>query len=567
MNPRTIAAERQLDWLLDEVLGDGQQESAAPPVAHRAHWLAAALIVLAVSVAFGVARLRRDDGPAPAQQPAPEIPWIEVHGPRALAAVPSDAVALKCFDFDDDALGALAKFTKIEHLDLGGMDVDDRGYSVALKITDLGVTHLGTLTNLRSLSLARCEQVKGTSLHVLEGLPLLETLDLTYSGVESAAVERLPRLGNLRELTLSHCMKFHGRSLAAVAQIPGLRKLELQGCTTISAKDALHLANAKGLRFLDLRDCQGRFRGQTAAREGEEATFVDTDGDGLPDKRVVRTAPEQDGIGITDDVVAALASIPLETLLLGGSESLTDAIGDSLAKMTTLRTLDLSSLPRITAATLAMLPPGLVSLSLDDNYQFDGPAVLRLPRLSHLRELGLSGLYRLNDAELSTVLGRTSPEGLVSFRLGATSLRGLRLAGNGEDRRTSPLTQQVGEILTRQASLQRLAFPHAQRIEPAFLRELARMPNLVELDLTGSFFNTKDTIEPLGESRSIRALTLTWCRDLVSSDLKHLIRLPLRSLDLHGTRLPPADIRDVATAWPGCLITMPDGAKWRVPAK
>ncbi len=93
------------------------------------------------------------------------------------------------------------------------------------------------------------------------------------------------------------------------------------------------------------------------------------------------------------------------------------------------------------------------------------------------------------------------------------------------------------------------------------------MTNLVELDLTGSFFSTKDTIEPLAESGSIRTLKLTWCRDLSSNDLKHLTRMPLRSLDLYGTQLQPSDIRDVATAWPGCVITMPDGVTWRVPTK
>lgn len=552
-----VAKERQLEWLLDEVLGAERGGAAQHDASSRSRWLAAALIVLAVSTAFGVAWLRRQEAQQPLQQPAPEIPWIDVHGPRALAAVPTDAVALRCFDFDDDALRELPKFTQLEHLDLSGMDVNDRGYSVALTITDVGVTHLGKLTNLRSLSLHHCEHVSGTSLHVLEALPRLEVLDLGHTGVESTAIERLPRLGSLRELTLSYCLKFHGRSLAEVAKIPGLRTLRLEGCPTIAAQDALHLTNAKGLRHLDLRDCQGRFLGQTA--ESFPVGGVERD--------IGTQPPTQDGVGITDDVVAAISAVPLETLLLGGSDSLTDAIGPSLAKMTTLRTLDLSSLPRITAATLATLPTGLVSLSLDDNYQLDGAAVLRLPRLTNLRELGLSGLYRLTDAELAAVLGRTSPAGLESFRLGATSLRGLRVAGNGDDRRNTPLTQHVGELLTRQASLQRLAFPHAQRIEAAFLRELARMTNLVELDLTGSFFNTKDTIEPLGASRSIRALKLTWCRDLVGNDLKHLTRMPLRSLDLHGTQLQPSDIRDIATAWPGCVVTMPDGAIWRVPTK
>jgi len=39
-------------------------------------------------------------------------------------------IALKCFDFDDAACAQLARFTKLERLDLSGCDVNDKGYSV-----------------------------------------------------------------------------------------------------------------------------------------------------------------------------------------------------------------------------------------------------------------------------------------------------------------------------------------------------------------------------------------------------------------------------------------------------
>ncbi|MEO6597191.1 MAG: hypothetical protein ABIP94_20805, partial [Planctomycetota bacterium] len=333
-----VARERQLDWLLAEVLGGVTLDAERParPArtrVHRTRWVAAALVALAAGAALGTALLRDRDVPRAAQDPEAPIESYEAHGPASIDSIPASVVNLRCFDFDDEAMKHIPHFSKLQRIDLSGMDVNEQGYAVSLKITDKGLFHLSGVPNLRWLSLAGCHEVKGNGFASLEALPMLEHLDLTYSGVESPAVERLNHLGSLRELSLSHCMNFHGRALAEVAKITGLRRLELRGCTTLSAADVMHLAKLSELRYLDLRDCQGRFRGQTLSEfpaGGEETP----------------PPPVQDGIGITDASVAALAKLKLETLLLGGSESLTDAVGETFAKMPTLRTLDLSNLPK-----------------------------------------------------------------------------------------------------------------------------------------------------------------------------------------------------------------------------
>lgn len=536
------AEERQLDWLLEEVLGP-----ARPTTQPRHGWLAAALLLLAIGTAFGVAWLRGDVASRSAQQPAGEVPWTEVHGGGAgLEGVPSDALNLRCFDFDDAAIGLLERFTKLERLDLSGMDVNDRGYAVSLEITDAGVARLGKLTTLRWLSLAQCHEVKGEGLRVLEALPLLEYLDLTYSGVESPAVERLAMLGTLRELSLSHCLRFHGRSLAEVAKIPGLRTIRLRGCATLAAADVMHLTKVRSLRHLDLRDCQGRFRGQTA-------NAFSTGGEEPP------PPPKQDEIGITDAVVAAIAVLPLETLLLGGSESLTDAIGESLAKMTSLRHVDLSNLPKTTAGLLASLPPGLESLALDQNPHFDAPALRRLPALSALHDLDLSGVGTFRADDLTAVL-----DGKQIRRLG---LGAMERVGKGIEpiRGTPRLSGDLGKVVARQANLQQLELRNVQVVEPSFLAEVARLPSLARIDLTASIVGKPDTLAPLGACRALHTLSLTWCRNLTLDGLKTLQGVPLRQLDLYGTNLADADVREVAKAWPGCTIKMPKGQTWRVP--
>ncbi len=545
MNARAMgtAQERQLDWLLGEVLGNGAANRSS--AAGMSRWLAAALALLAIGVAVGVAVLR-EVAPAQTQEPARDAEWTQCHGPGALAAVDGDVTALKCFDFDDAACAQLARFTKLERLDLSGMDVNDKGYAVSLKITDAGVRALGTLTNLRSLSLATCHEVHGEGLQALEALPRLEHLDLTYSGVESPALERLPRLPSLRSLVLSHCMNFHGRSLAAVATIPGLRRLELRACSTLAAADVVHLVKLKELRHLDLRDCQGRFRGQRMSVAGSHL-------------QEEQPGPVEDGIGITDAVVEALATMPLESLLLGGSESLTDAIGDALAKMITLRVLDLSELPKTTGALLAKVPDGLEALALDHNPQLDAAAFASLPRLTGLKELGLSGLSQLDGATLKTLL---ADKRLTSLRLGGPTRRG---KGDLRDPRRPLLQSSDAALLAEQPDLRSLDLANSSWVDRNAIAVVAKLPRLEELDLAShTRLLMAHDLEPLAASRSLRSLKFTWC-EVDRNALPVLGPMRLREIDLYGTKLLSAHIREVAKAWPGCLVKMPDARLHRVP--
>ena len=584
MNERAIevAKERQLDGLLGEVLGTAPPARAAAPGMVR--WLVAAFVTLALGAAVGTALLRDDSGTQPVQEPSSEPEWTECHGVAALAAVPADVIALKCFDFDDAACAQLVRFTKLERLDLSGSDVNDKGYSVPPRITDKGVRELAVLASLRSLCLARCHDMKGEGLQALEALPKLEHLDLTYSGVETAAVERLPRLPGLRSLVLSGCLNFHGRALEAVAKIPGLRRLELSGCPTLSAKDALHLVASKDLRYLDLRDCQGRYRGQRGDfagtrfvdtnedgipdQRGEpdgsgKTTFVDTDKDGIPDKRVEPPAPPvEDGIGITDEVVIALSALPLETFLLGGSESLTDAIGPALAKMTTLRALDVSFLPKVTPALLEHVPHELVSLALDDNRQFANGALARLPALPRVTELGLRGIT-LGDGELDDVLRGKS---LHVLRLGRRAPQ-----GKGGEKDVAPdwttLGAAAGKTVAAHADLRRLELQRAQSVEPAFLRALATLRKLTDVDFQGSAAVNAATLRGLADCRALRSVSLSLCTTIDGDAIEALRDLPLRELDLYGTKCDPARVQELAAKhWRGCVITMPkDARRWRVP--
>lgn len=534
-----VARQRQLDWLLDEVLAGGGARARPVATSPRWRWCAAAAALVAVAaLAFGLAR---DGEPDSGATPQKDAPWTECHGPAGLDAVPGDTTSLRGFDFDDAACARLARLTKLERLDLSGMDVDARGVARSLPITDAGVRHLGALTGLRWLSLGQCEHVQGGSLAVLEALPRLEHLDLHSTRVDSAAVERLARLPNLRWLSLSYCRRFHGRSLAAVASLPGLTHLELRGCTTLAAADVLPLAKARSLRSLDLRDCQGRYRGQTGGFDEPGAVAPDAE-------------PREDGVGITDAVVEALACLPLETLLLGGCDSLTAAIGSSLAKMTTLRTLDLSELSHVEDRLLTDLPAGLTSLSLRDT-----PSVQpsHLPPLPNLRTLDVTGA----SVSATDVARLFAGRAIESLCLGGSD-RSPGLA-RGEVI-VETLQADVADVLAAQPTLQRLSLRICSWLDAAVMAKLAALP-LQSLELDRCRADPRG-LGALAKNTTLQTLRLRWCSDFDPDGLQELASLPLGELDLTGTRGADDRVRDIAArAWRGCLVTLGNSSRFRTP--
>ena len=583
---RATAAARQLEWLLGEAL-DG---TAAPRVRRaQAPWLAAACVLLGVGAVLGAAHWRNAaDTATTAPQDAESPAWHDCHGPEGLSKVPAAVRALRCFNFDDAACAQLARFGALEWLDVGGMEARVEGWHEPrpLAITDVGVRSLAKLPKLRWLALGQCHQVHGYGLQALEALPQLEHLDLTYSGVVTEAVERLPRLPSLRSLVLSHCMGFRGSALTAIASMPGLQRLELENCGTVRAADALVLATMPALRHLDLRDCQGQFRGLIESSHGRRdsdlfvdsdgdglpdrrlaatdpvpegaTTFVDGDGDGLPDLRVDLTPPTRDGVGITDEVVLALAKLPLQTLRLGGCRWLTDAIGPALAKMTTLRELDLGNLPLLTSAVLPLLPTGLRVLGLADNPKLEGIGWRSLGQLPHLQELDLTGATRLHDEEFAAILAGTSLHVLSLGDTPLSSKRPVPPAGSHQQ-----LTAPSFALLRRHEQLHTVRVTNAPWLDAARMKELAAIPSLRTLDLRGSPL-PDGCLALLAASRSLQQLDLSWTIKDVSAELASLAKLPLRRLDLRGTTCAPEPVRKLAAEhWPECEVVLPNGERLR----
>ncbi len=557
-----IARERQLEWLLDEVLGLREARATQKPrTPHKkapaiaTHWLAASIALLAIGTAIGVSILNNAKHDVPVHNnnqnpqldsiPDKPIQWHECHGPTALTNVPADVVNLHCFDFNDQAMAQLAQFEQLERLNLSGMDINEKGYSISIDITDAGVTHLAGLSKLRWLSLYQCGRITGSTLAELRSIPQLEHLNVSSTSINSEAIATLAQLPSLRELSLTFCMDFHGRSLQDIARIPGLRRLELSYCPTISAKDAMHLTKLNELRYLDLSICCGTFLGQTADIFGG-ATNVEQP-----------PPPKQDGIGITDGVVAALSALPLETLKIGGCHSLTDGIADSLAKMSSLHTLDLQNLPKTTGAVLANLPTDLHSLTIHDNHKYSANSLRALTRLTKLTDLGMSGLSNLDDAGLKTIL--------AGKQLKRLALGGMREGmGRPSDKIRCPnLTPACRATLAEQLDLERLDLTMVPWIDTATMRELARLPRFKEIELKYTEV-TPEALAALANSSSLRTVSLQSCRTLEIGALQALKPARLTSLTVYATRFAEQAVREVAKSWPGCVVVLPNARSYRV---
>lgn len=549
-----IARERQLDWLLDEVLGSGKARSGDRKAkAIATHWLAAAIALLAIATAVGVGLIDDDTDDRNSRipvrqdpQPGPAIDWHECHGVAALEGVPADVRNLKCFDFTDQGLAALVqRLPKLERLDLSGMDVNAKGYSESLKITDAGVAHLSALTGLQWLSLRSCPAVEGTTLASLRAIPQLEHLDCSATAIRSPAIAALARWPSLRELALNNCMDFHGRSLEDIARIPGLRRLELSYCPTIRAADVVHLAKLHELRHLDLSLCMGAFQGQTAA-------FDDMGPAGAP------APPEQDGVGVTDAAVVALEKLPLHTLDLSGCHSLTDACGTSLARIKTLHTLGVGGLPKTSGSLLERIPADLRSLSLDNSHHLKPADLAALRRFPSLDELGLTALKHLDDDTLRRALAGKQ---LKVLRLGGEQNR----MGPAEDVADRPdLTSACRETLTRQTALEELNLSYARWLDQDVMRALASLPKLRKLQLQATVVD-KDALTELARSTSLRDLSLLSCRRIPLDSVMVLQPLQLTAFDAYATKLPMDGVRKLASGWRGCRVRMPDASIHRVP--
>lgn len=173
-------------------------------------------------------------------------------------------------------------------------------------VTDLSVGALARLHSLRQLSLSHCWQITENSLiHGIGAHAMLVSLNLSccHDAVTDAAVVAIcSRNICLEDIDVSCCELLTDIAVAAVAELDALWTLRMHDC---------HLITDVGIRSL----CDGR--------------------------------------------------APLRTLDISGNNHMTNESADLLAAFATLRALDMSSCPKLTAAALGALRRSLFLSSVD----------------------------------------------------------------------------------------------------------------------------------------------------------------------------------------------------------
>ena len=270
-DPRNTAEERRLDWALEEleglhtppdltqrILARMQEDPEAPP-ARRNRWLVVAALAAGLIVVALIARLVQDT--------PPESSDVAEHAPLPPARVTSDA-EIRRLSAETETVRAVA------------LPDDDE------------LAALTTLHKLRELELVWQRKLSAEGLSHLGSLPILESLTLTGTNTDADGVVLLvERLPNLKSLELRGQPALGDRSIPSLAGMRWLRRLSLVGCGRISTAGLVELSGLRRLEELELAE--------------------------LP-------APDG-GSAITDDVLVSIERLPKIRSLAVRGASVTDA--------------------------------------------------------------------------------------------------------------------------------------------------------------------------------------------------------------------------------------------------
>ena len=333
---RERARERRLSADLAAVLGTtvaGIDAVEASPARRRGGWLAAAMVVLGVAVAFGVAQLR--DGGDELQERAfdPVDPWYEAEWPFR---VPFDVLREPA---DVAALPAdRTRFTVILHRPEGRATLDallrrDRIDELLLMTGEQGEvvvpwSAIAARVHLRSLAISGAAGgVDARSLRALRRLPDLRTLALMSIGrpLDAELGAALVELPKLRQLTCSQ-VAIEPEGLSALSGLPDLDTLVLHVDESTHAEVGELLSSIARLRTLRALMLEGELR-VDAASLGRLQVL---------DRLAVLALSHLDAGG---DVLAAVPE-RVESLMVGRSRRWGVDDVAKLARLRRLRSLD-----------------------------------------------------------------------------------------------------------------------------------------------------------------------------------------------------------------------------------
>lgn len=152
-----------------------------------------------------------------------------------------------CRYLTGQGIASLSKLTQLGSLDL----------SWCFQLKDTDIAKLAELKRLTSLNLSNCQQITGEGLVALSALKHLHSLDLsTCRQFSEVGVAQLSALTQLRVLNLGGTRTLTDAGLMALARLNQLTSLGLSWCPQLSATSMVCIARLEQLEKLDLTGCQ-----------------------------------------------------------------------------------------------------------------------------------------------------------------------------------------------------------------------------------------------------------------------------------------------------------------------
>lgn len=344
---------------------------------------------------------------------------------------------------------------------------------------------LHTMRSLRKLSLVNSGRLVNGVRH-LGGLPALRVLDLSSNKAYTG--EGLAALTQLRELSLNKCDAIQDRHLQVLHGLHQLETLRLYGCHKIKDPGFNRLfAKLPNLATLELAFCWWHEGHDLHWPEHlvhldlhESKRLVDAAIIAIPNKQGLRTLNLFQCLVLTDRSLEALRGLTeLGRLDIGSIRALTDA---GMAHVSTLR--------------------GLTHLGLCDNANITGSGLQQLASLTKLEELDLWHCEALTDEGLVACASMPAMRRLVlssCSKIGDAGLRHLsdlrslrQLHLDGCDGVTVKGVKELESLLLHELTLKGCA-----GIDDAAVNVLAEMQSLRYLDLRDCSNVTESALEQL----------------------------------------------------------------------
>jgi len=351
------------------------------------------------------------------------------------------------------------------------------------RLTDRGLMQLGDLQCLEVVKLDNCHSLVGRGFVVFSNSNHLHTLSLANCRrLTDEAILNISHLTSITALSLDGCRCLTDRSLAAISNMHDICKLDLSQCDLITDEGLAYLHDLEFIQELSLGWCR------CITDLGIHVlSHQPSRGDYLRTLRLARCL-------ITDLGISHLSKfLSLEDLDLNGCSQVgSEALGQTLEKLTNLTSLDVSYCPQIMRCSWQGKIKSLKSLELCYS-DVKNQDISKLTSLPELEELNLDSC-RVGDWAIAHFADNNVVPNLTTLDLADTEISDIGMTH-----------------LPKFQKLTRLSLFYCD-ISNHGLRHLASMTNLETLNL---------------DSREISDDGLAYLRNLTA----------LRSLDIFSGRI------------------------------